>query len=86
MRGSRCNGSLTTAWPTLETDDEIAGGECIASQLHVKFETACDAVEHYQKALCALAVSRGTYPDTVDVCLGDPAFVGPTVRRNGGGG
>ncbi len=70
----------------LETDDEIPASECIAKENAIRFPGECAAKRHYKKAMCELAISRGTLEGRVERCLADPQFVGRTVRSGGVGG
>lgn len=71
---------------SLETDDEIAAGECIGRETRRSFKTACAANTHYKKALCELSISRGHRPGSLERCLADRRFIGRTVRNRGVGG
>jgi len=65
----------------LQTDDEIAASDCIATQLERDFPTPCEAKRHFKRALCALDPDRD-----VERCVADPDYLGGTVHRGGIGG
>jgi hypothetical protein len=67
------------------TDDEIAASDCISRQSMVLFGSECAAKLHFKRALCGVAMKRGTGSGTVDACVRDPAFMGSTVRNGGVG-
>jgi len=71
---------------TLETDDEIPASGCIAEELRRTFPDACAARHHYKRALCGLALSRGSIAGDLSGCLADKNFIGPAVRNRGVGG
>lgn len=67
------------------TDDEIAASDCIAEQIPLTFKNACNAKEHYKRALWSLAISNGSIRGPIERCVNDPAFSGSTVRKGGVG-
>ena len=69
----------------LETDDEIAAGDCIGTELERAPKDACAAKRKYKRALCELSIRRGHVKSGVERCLGDRAFMGSTVRNGGVG-
>lgn len=71
---------------TLETDDEIAAGDCIGAELERAPKDACAAKRQYKRALCELSIRRGRVKTGVARCVQDPAFMGSTVRNGGVGG
>ncbi len=70
----------------LETDDEIAAGDCIGAELERAPRDACAAKRKYKRALCELSIKNGHLKPDVRACLADPAFAGSTVRNGGVGG
>lgn len=56
------------------------------AEMQRTFESDCDAKRHYKRALCELYISREGTSGTVESCLEDKDFIGPTVRNNGVGG
>ncbi len=71
---------------TLETDDEIPASDCISEELTRTFPNECAVKRHYKRALCELALSRGTTAVDLQGCLDDKNFMGYTVRNRGVGG
>ncbi|MBC8023851.1 MAG: hypothetical protein H7Y14_12065 [Burkholderiales bacterium] len=86
LPGERIQWAADYCMARLETDDEIAAGECIGEEMGRKFKDACAAKVHAKTAMCRLAIARGQRHDGVDACVRDPAFVGSTVRNGGVGG
>ena len=70
----------------LETDDEIAAGDCIGKGLERKFRSDAEAKVHFKRELCRLAIARKTRKGGLDSCVADAAFMGSTVRNGGVGG
>ena len=70
----------------VETDDEIAAGECINEEAQKAFANECLAKLHYKEMACELAISRGQRKDDLNDCLADGEFIGSTVRNGGVGG
>lgn len=70
----------------LETDDEIAASDCINEQERIVFRSTCAANRHFKRALCEVVVKSGARAGTIDGCVDDPSFAGPTVKRGGIGG
>lgn len=69
----------------LETDDEIAAGDCIGDELERAPKDACAAKRKYKRALCELAIRRGQVKTGVARCLQERGFMGSTVRNGGVG-
>ena len=67
----------------LETDDEIAAGDCIGAELKRAPKGACAAKRKYKRALCELSIRHGHVGNGVEACLKDRAFMGSTVRNGG---
>jgi len=67
----------------IETDDIIAAGPCLQRESQVRFDSACNGKLHYKQAMCELSTGRGAYAGSVDECIKDPQFIGPTVRNGG---
>ena len=65
------------------TDDVIAAGPCLERESQVRFRSACNGKLHYKQAMCKLSVRAGSYPGSVDNCVEDPLYIGPTVRNGG---
>lgn len=65
----------------LQTDDEIPAMPCINEELKNAPADDCEAKRRYKRKLCG--VVRG---GEVERCVGDPAFMGRTVRNGGVGG
>jgi hypothetical protein len=68
---------------TLSTDDEIAAGDCIATETRAPHGDECATRRHYKEALCALAIERGLRKGSVGACMSDTSFEGSTVRGKG---
>ena len=91
-RAPACPAGETIHWVAdycmarIGTDDEIAASDCIAEQSVGAFRSACAARLHFKRALCEMVVKNGSRAGTVDACVADPGFAGPTVRRGGVGG
>jgi hypothetical protein len=66
-----------------ETDDIIAAGPCLERESQIRFESSCNGRLHYKRALCELVVGAGQRPGSIEGCVGDPGFMGPTVRNGG---
>ena len=64
----------------LETDDEIAAGDCINQELKIGFSDDCLAKRYFKRQLCQV-VQKGRASE----CARDPGFSGPTVRNGGVG-
>lgn len=71
---------------SLETDDEIAAGECISGHLKRKFADDCAAKKQFKLEMCRLARKRGQRHDSLAACIADARFAGSTVRNEGVGG
>jgi hypothetical protein len=69
----------------LETDDEIAASDCIATELQREYASACAAKQQLKFAQCELAISKGLRSGTPAQCAQDPDFAGNTVRNQGVG-
>ena len=69
---------------TLETDDEIAAGDCIAQELAMASKDPCEAKLHYKRAMCGAVVARDG-SGSVEQCLADCTFAGRTVANEGVG-
>lgn len=70
----------------LETDDEIAVGDCIADEIKTSFKSDCVAKAHYKRALCELTIRAEASQGPIERCLADGSFMGSTVRSGGVGG
>jgi hypothetical protein len=86
IQGTRIHWTADYCMALNSTDDEIVAGECINDQLARSFVTDCEAVIFYKRAMCSLAKERGSPVGSVEQCLSDPQFKGPTVRASGVGG
>jgi hypothetical protein len=69
-----------------QSDDEIVATPCIEEERKRRFASACEAKRHYKRQLCRNAIRYETRRDSVEACLADRQFVGPTVRGGGVGG
>jgi hypothetical protein len=69
----------------MQTDDEIAAGDCIEKRLRRAPRDACEAKRRTKEAMCALAIDRSLRSGSVEACVTDPAFVGPIVAKGGVG-
>jgi hypothetical protein len=69
----------------LETDDEIAAGDCIDGELKRRPKRHCAAKMHYKRALCGLTKARSDR-SAIERCVADAGFMGGTVRNGGVGG
>jgi hypothetical protein len=65
------------------TDDVIAAGPCLEREAAIRFPSACNAKQRYKAGMCELAIANGSRTDSVEACVADPHFVGPTVRNRG---
>ena len=86
IAGTRTHWAADYCMAKLETDDEIAAGECLGEEHKRRFASECEAKRHYKGEMCRLATERGQRHDDAAACLADPAFEGSTVRNNGVGG
>jgi hypothetical protein len=66
-----------------ETDDIIAASSCLEYESRRLFRSSCTGKIYYKRSLCELAIAAGQRSDSVDSCLKDPLFIGPTVRNGG---
>lgn len=88
---ANCPSGATVQWiadycmAKIGTDDEIAASDCIIEQNKILFRSTCAANLHFKKALCEVVVKSGGRAGTVDGCVNDPGFFGPTVKRGGVG-
>ena len=69
---------------TLETDDEIAAGDCIVKELAIASKDQCKAKLQYKRAMCRAVVIRDGR-DTIEKCMADRSFAGSTVTNGGVG-
>lgn len=69
---------------TLETDDEIAAGDCITKELAMASKDKCNARLHYKSVMCGIVVARDG-GGTIEQCVADRSFVGSAVRNDGVG-
>ena len=65
------------------TDDIIAAGPCLERESKILFRSRCNEKFHYKRAICELIIKSGGRSGTIDNCVQDPTFVGPTVRNGG---
>ena len=65
------------------TDDLIAAQPCMDREAKVHFLNACAERQHYKQSLCKLVVEAGSRPGSVEQCMQDIQFSGPTVRNGG---
>jgi hypothetical protein len=65
------------------TDDVIAAGPCLERELQVRPRSSCSGKFRYKRALCELVVGAGQRKGSIDSCVRDPLFMGPTVRNGG---
>jgi len=65
------------------TDDVIAAGPCLEREAKIRFRSTCNGKFRYKGAMCKLAIRAGSYTGSVESCIKDPLFVGPTVRNDG---
>lgn len=65
------------------TDDIIAATPCLERESQIRFRSACNGKLHYKQAMCKLSVGAGSYSGSLDSCVKDPLFIGPTVRNGG---
>jgi len=63
------------------TDDEIAASDCINEHNKILFRSTCAANLHFKRALCEIVVNSGARAGTIEGCVNDPGFVGPTVKK-----
>jgi hypothetical protein len=70
----------------LQTDDEIAASDCLATEAKRRFADDCAARRHYKRRLCALSIRQGGRAGDVPACVADPGFKGRTVAAGGVGG
>ena len=70
----------------LETDDEIAAGDCIGDELKRVFKNDCAAKLYYKRAMCQKAISTRRREGSIGSCIADTEFKGHTVRNKGVGG
>lgn len=65
------------------TDDLIAAGPCMAREAKTPFPNSCEGKLHYKRKLCRLVIGAGQRTGSMDSCVADPLFPGPTVRNGG---
>ena len=65
------------------TDDVIAAGPCLERELQVRLRSSCSGKLRYKRALCELVIGAGQRKGSIDSCVKDPLFMGPTVRNGG---
>ncbi|OGA17781.1 MAG: hypothetical protein A3I63_09950 [Betaproteobacteria bacterium RIFCSPLOWO2_02_FULL_66_14] len=70
---------------TLQTDDEIAAGDCIAREIEIASKDACRAKLQHKRAMCEFVIARDG-DGTIERCVADRGFAGSTVRNGGVGG
>ena len=68
---------------TMETDDIIAASSCLEHESQIRFRSPCNGKYRYKQGMCELSVRSGSYTGSVDHCVKDPLFLGPTVRNGG---
>ncbi len=85
VKGTRMHWIADYCMANLQTDDEIAAGDCINAEASRKFAGECRAKTHYKKSLCTLVASR-KHVTGIDRCMADKDFMGSTVRQKGVGG
>lgn len=83
IEGERIHWIADHCMSTLETDDEIPTMKCITDERRRAFQNDCVAKRHYKRKLCELALSRKTIAGSLDTCLSNEDFVGPTVKNKG---
>lgn len=66
-----------------ETDDIIAAQPCMDRESLAHSDDACDKKQRYKLALCRLLIERGVRAGSIEGCVNDPSFSGPTVRNGG---
>ncbi len=84
--GSRMHWIADYCMAVLSTDDEIPASACIDRESRVAYLNDCAAKTHYKRAMCKLAIERTGRAGSVEKCVRDTGFVGPTVRNRGVGG
>jgi hypothetical protein len=67
----------------IETDDIIAASACLERESQIRFRSPCNGKHRYKQGMCELAVRNGSYARSVDTCVKDSLFLGPTVRNGG---
>ena len=65
------------------TDDIIAAQPCMDRESRISFRDICAEKKHYKEKLCRRMVASGSRPGSVDDCMKDLKFSGPTVRNGG---
>jgi hypothetical protein len=65
------------------TDDLIAAQPCMDHESTLQFRNGCDQKQHYKQSLCKLIINAGSRAGSVEQCIQDPEFSGPTVRNGG---
>lgn len=68
-----------------QTDDLEAVMACIEQAGQIQFRSNCTAKLHFKRLLCEVTLSGGSAYKSVEQCIKDPGFVGPTVKNNGSG-
>ena len=86
VQGDKIHWIADWCMSTLETDDEIAAGDCINEELKKRFGSDCAAKQHYKRRMCELAAKRDRLRGGVSSCMADRTFMGSTVRNGGVGG
>jgi hypothetical protein len=85
IEGDRIHWIADYCMSKLETDDEIPASNCIDEEIRTRFRDECVARRHYKRALCELAIARNSRSGSLERCLHDKRFAGPTVRNKGVG-
>jgi len=68
-----------------QTDDLESVGPCIEQASSIDFRSHCTAKLHFKQLLCGEIISNSSTYKSVEQCVKDKGFVGPTVKNNGSG-
>lgn len=83
IAGERVQWAADACMLELQTDDEIAAGDCIAAELARPYADDCTAKAALKRAMCERIAARDGI--AVGACVDDPGFMGQTVRNGGVG-
>jgi hypothetical protein len=57
--------------------------ECFVNQGKISRQSECSARIQYKRKICEITIRNQSYDGTVEACIRDEKFSGPSVRRRG---
>ena len=69
-----------------QTDDLEVVMPCIERESQIQFRSSCIAKHYFKRRMCEITYANSALHKSVDECLNDPGFVGPTVGSGSSGG